>query len=166
MTAEVEGHFFVPRACLSKENPVVTKKEIVRSGWLSSRRRRSSKRRSMPSSRRWWRNAGSNCGILVYSRWKSGPLAKLAILEPGTRFTCPKSSVTFKPGKEMEERVRELERQAAAAAERSGAGNDPHQGDGTHQAEHRPVTETLGGPAYNAQSNPGWPGRRATCKSP
>jgi nucleoid DNA-binding protein len=47
----------------------------------------------------------------------------------GAKVYVPeKFVVTFKPGKEMEERVRELERQAAAAAERAraaAAGQDP-----------------------------------------
>jgi hypothetical protein len=53
--------------------------------------------------------------------------------------------VTFKPGKEMEERVRELERQAAAAAQRARAGLEGPGGDS------RPVPETLGGTGYNSQ---------------
>src|SRR5262249_49400222 len=64
-------------------------------------------------------------------------------------YVPEKFVVTFKPGKEMEERVRELERQAAAAAERARAGAEGLSGDS------RPVTETLGTPAYN---NPGGTG--------
>ncbi len=40
-------------------------------------------------------------------------------------YVPEKFVVTFKPGKEMEERVRELERQAAAAAARAAAGRSP-----------------------------------------
>jgi integration host factor subunit beta len=43
----------------------------------------------------------------------------------GTRVDVPeKFVVTFKPGKEMEERVRQLEEAAAAAARAAQAGND------------------------------------------
>jgi integration host factor subunit beta len=64
-------------------------------------------------------------------------------------YVPEKFVVTFKPGKEMEERVRELERQAAAAAARTGAGAE-----GT-TADSRPITETLGSSGYNAQNNSG-----------
>ena len=40
-------------------------------------------------------------------------------------FVAEKYVVTFKPGKEMEERVRELERQAAARARLAAEGGDP-----------------------------------------
>ncbi len=43
-------------------------------------------------------------------------------------YVPEKYVVTFKPGKEMEERVRELERQAAAAAAAKEAGNHPSGG--------------------------------------
>ena len=65
-------------------------------------------------------------------------------------YVPEKFVVTFKPGKEMEERVRELERQAAAAAERVSAGVDK----GT-AGDSRPVTETLGSSGFNAQNNSG-----------
>ncbi len=52
-------------------------------------------------------------------------------------FVPAKYVVTFKPGKEMEERVRELERQAAAAAK--AAQSEPAQRD----ASSGPVSETL-----------------------
>ena len=74
-------------------------------------------------------------------------------------YVPEKFVVTFKPGKEMEERVRELERQAAAAAERARAGGDsspshaaPGQG---ASGDGRPITETLGSSGYNAQNNAG-----------
>ena len=56
-------------------------------------------------------------------------------------FVPEKFVVTFKPGKEMEERVRELERRAAAAAaQQSSEAPSPS-----------PVDETLGGPSsYDA----------------
>ena len=65
-------------------------------------------------------------------------------------YVPEKFVVTFKPGKEMEERVRELERQAAerARAAMENAGNDGRAG-----AENRPVTETLGSSGYNAQGS-------------
>ncbi len=64
-------------------------------------------------------------------------------------FVPEKFVVTFKPGKEMEERVRELERQAAAAAERARAGMDNNP---SGEADSRPITETLGSPGYNTPS--------------
>lgn len=59
-------------------------------------------------------------------------------------YVPEKFVVTFKPGKEMEERVRELERQAAerARAALDNAGSD-----------NRPITETLGSSGYNAQNS-------------
>jgi nucleoid DNA-binding protein len=66
----------------------------------------------------------------------------------GAKVYVPeKFVVTFKPGKEMEERVRELERQAAAAAERARAtGIDSNGG--------KQVDETLGtASTYNTSSN-------------
>lgn len=61
-------------------------------------------------------------------------------------YVPEKFVVTFKPGKEMEERVRELERQVAAAAERTRTGVD---------GAPVPVTEPLGRTGYNAQGNTG-----------
>ena len=57
-------------------------------------------------------------------------------------YVPEKFVVTFKPGKEMEERVRELERQAAAAAERAARRQPrvtraPGQTAGDSQADHR-----------------------------
>ncbi len=64
-------------------------------------------------------------------------------------YVPEKFVVTFKPGKEMEERVRELERQAAEAAERARAGTEGtgggHPGSGDNRA-----AETLGSSGYNA----------------
>ncbi len=73
-------------------------------------------------------------------------------------YVPEKFVVTFKPGKEMEERVRELERQAAAA-ERTRAGGDssashPTPGHGA-SGDSRPITETLGSSGYNAQNSSG-----------
>ena len=67
-------------------------------------------------------------------------------------YVPEKYVVTFKPGKEMEERVRELERQAAEAAERERAGLDSSPGGDNAPADNRPVTETLGTSGYNASS--------------
>lgn len=65
-------------------------------------------------------------------------------------YVPEKFVVTFKPGKEMEERVRELERQAA---ERARAAMENAGTDGRTGAENRPVTETLGSSGYNAQGS-------------
>ncbi len=62
-------------------------------------------------------------------------------------FVPEKFVVTFKPGKEMEERVRELERQAAEAAARRRAAES---GDDTIVATGRPgisMSESLGAPS-------------------
>ena len=64
-------------------------------------------------------------------------------------YVPEKFVVTFKPGKEMEERVRELERQAAEAAERARAGMDNHP---SGESGGSSVTETLGSSGYNAPS--------------
>jgi nucleoid DNA-binding protein len=61
-------------------------------------------------------------------------------------FVPEKYVVTFKPGKEMEERVRELERQAAARAQVTSAG-----GDGQIGAE-SPGASTKGLEGSNAES--------------
>lgn len=55
-------------------------------------------------------------------------------------FVPEKLVVTFKPGKEMEERVRELEREAAAAAERQLAAETGPSADSSPPS----VNETLG----------------------
>ncbi len=72
-------------------------------------------------------------------------------------YVPEKFVVTFKPGKEMEERVRELERQAAAAAERARAGADSMPGGNMAPGampggETRPLGETLGASGLNAQN--------------
>ena len=64
-------------------------------------------------------------------------------------YVPEKFVVTFKPGKEMEERVRELERQAAAASDRAHAGADSPAGD------NRPMPEPVARTGYNAQGSPG-----------
>ena len=68
-------------------------------------------------------------------------------------YVPEKFVVTFKPGKEMEERVRELERQAAAVSQRTHGGvadeSRPPAGDSTQ------VTERLGSSGYNAPGGPG-----------
>ncbi len=61
----------------------------------------------------------------------------------GTKVFVPeKYVVTFKPGKEMEERVRELERQAAEANthDRAKSQSPP----GANSGRTSPITETLG----------------------
>ena len=60
-------------------------------------------------------------------------------------FVPEKFVVTFKPGKEMEERVRELERRAAAEAARQQAS------DSSPGSPPGPISETLGQPtSYDA----------------
>ena len=54
-------------------------------------------------------------------------------------FVPEKFVVTFKPGKEMEERVRELERQAAAAAAKAG-----HAKPGSTNSEPQSTSKVLG----------------------
>ncbi len=161
MTAEVEGPFFVPRAYLSQENPVVTKKEIVKTisdeiGLTQLKTKEIVQKtfdaivETLVEERR---IELRNFGVFEV---KKRAARKARNPRTGDKVYVPeKFVVTFKPGKEMEERVRELERQAAAAAERAGAGGDSHHGESTHPAESRPVTETLGGSGYNAQGNPG-----------
>jgi nucleoid DNA-binding protein len=68
-------------------------------------------------------------------------------------YVPEKFVVTFKPGKEMEERVRELERQAAAAAERARAGLDS--GGASDSRPSGGVTEPLGSSGYNAPGGTG-----------
>ena len=65
-------------------------------------------------------------------------------------YVPEKFVVTFKPGKEMEERVRELERQAAAAAERARAGAES-----ATSGDSRPAAEPVVRTGYNAQSSSG-----------
>ena len=66
-------------------------------------------------------------------------------------YVPEKFVVTFKPGKEMEERVRELERRAAAAAERTRSGSEGPAvpSDGT---DSRPVSEPVSRSPYSANS--------------
>ena len=66
-------------------------------------------------------------------------------------YVPEKFVVTFKPGKEMEERVRELERQAAAAAERARTGGQAPSAapDGS---DSRPVSEPVSRSPYGANS--------------
>jgi integration host factor subunit beta len=76
-------------------------------------------------------------------------------------FVPEKYVVTFKPGKEMEERVRELERQAAeaAAAKNRAAQDQLESADSNHApatAHHAPMPETLSTPSgYGSQDNTG-----------
>lgn len=58
-------------------------------------------------------------------------------------YVPEKYVVTFKPGKEMEERVRELERQAAEAAARERASRaEPGHSEG--DGDHGPMSEPIG----------------------
>ncbi|MEX2114408.1 MAG: HU family DNA-binding protein [Pirellulales bacterium] len=63
-------------------------------------------------------------------------------------YVPEKFVVTFKPGKEMEERVRELERQAAERARAV----DGHAAGTKPPDVVRPVTETLGGTGYSSHN--------------
>lgn len=64
-------------------------------------------------------------------------------------FVPEKFVVTFKPGKEMEERVRELERRAAAQA------RDAHQKAADGDAKPHPMPETLGASTAYSQGPSG-----------
>lgn len=74
-------------------------------------------------------------------------------------YVPEKYVVTFKPGKEMEERVRELERQAAEAAARDRAhlaapGSDSDHSDGN--GEQGPMPEPIGvQPTYSNEDSTG-----------
>ena len=70
-------------------------------------------------------------------------------------YVPEKFVVTFKPGKEMEERVRELERQAAEAAQRAQAELDGSSStDSSPAAGDQPVSHPLGSPGFNASGSP------------
>jgi nucleoid DNA-binding protein len=61
-------------------------------------------------------------------------------------YVPEKFVVTFKPGKEMEERVRELERQAQErAAREAGTQGQAGQGEGDSRPAHEPVASTTYG---------------------
>ncbi len=68
-------------------------------------------------------------------------------------YVPEKYVVTFKPGKEMEERVRELERQAAAAASAKQAA-DGHAPDSNSNSS-RAGSESVGSPAGYGRSDAG-----------
>jgi nucleoid DNA-binding protein len=65
-------------------------------------------------------------------------------------YVPEKYVVTFKPGKEMEERVRELERQAAAAAAKQGVAGQHHAASDNSAA----VPSHAGSPASYAGGEP------------
>jgi nucleoid DNA-binding protein len=142
---------FVPRALSLEENRVVTKKEIVKTisdeiGLTQLKTKEIVQKtfdaivETLVEDRR---IELRNFGVFEV---KKRAARKARNPRTGDKVYVPeKFVVTFKPGKEMEERVRELERQAAAAAERARAGLDNNAGDGS-------VTETLGTSGYNAPS--------------
>lgn len=74
-------------------------------------------------------------------------------------YVPEKYVVTFKPGKEMEERVRELERQAAEAAARERAnladpGSRDSDGRDPNGGERRPIPEPIGAqPTYSGNED-------------
>ncbi len=155
MTAEVEGPFFGPRAFFSKENPVVTKKEIVKTisdeiGLTQLKTKEIVQKtfdaivETLVEERR---IELRNFGVFEV---KKRAARKARNPRTGDKVYVPeKFVVTFKPGKEMEERVRELERQAA---ERARAAVDGHAEPASPPAENRPVTETLGGTGYSSHN--------------
>ncbi len=155
MTAPAEWALFASLALFSKENRVVTKKEIVKTIsdeiWLTQLKTKEIVQKTFDAivetlvEER--RIELRNFGVFEV---KKRAARKARNPRTGDKVYVPeKFVVTFKPGKEMEERVRELERQAAAAAERGHAGADNTGGDS------RPVTEPLGRSGFNAQNTAG-----------
>ncbi len=64
---------------------------------------------------RWSKIIASNCGILAFFEVKKRASRKARNPRTGEKvFVDEKFVVTFKPGKEMEEKVRELDRKEAA----------------------------------------------------
>ena len=131
MTALVEGALFAPRAApFSKENCVVTKKEIVKTiseeiGLTQLKTKEIVQKtfdaivETLVDERR---IELRNFGVFEV---KKRAARKARNPRTGDKVYVPeKFVVTFKPGKEMEERVRELERQAAAVAERTRPSSD------------------------------------------
>jgi integration host factor subunit beta len=152
MTAPAEGALFHLEPFSQRENRVVTKKEIVKTisdeiGLTQLKTKEIVQKtfdaivETLVEDRR---IELRNFGVFEV---KKRAARKARNPRTGDKVYVPeKFVVTFKPGKEMEERVRELERQAAAAAERARTG--PESGG----AENRPVTEPLGSSGYNAQN--------------
>src|SRR5690242_414442 len=154
MTAAPEGHLFAPQGHFSKENCVVTKKEIVKTisdeiGLTQLKTKEIVQKtfdaivETLVEERR---IELRNFGVFEV---KKRAARKARNPRTGDKVYVPeKFVVTFKPGKEMEERVRELERQAAAAQKSHAAPAASARG-----APPRPthVPETLGAPiGYSA----------------
>jgi nucleoid DNA-binding protein len=149
---------FAPRSLSLKENRVVTKKEIVKTisdeiGLTQLKTKEIVQKtfdaivETLVEERR---IELRNFGVFEV---KKRAARKARNPRTGDKVYVPeKFVVTFKPGKEMEERVRELERQAAAAAERARGGVDGNPGSDGSSSDNRPVTETLGTSGYNAPS--------------
>jgi nucleoid DNA-binding protein len=149
MTAPADRASFGLAAFLSMENRVVTKKEIVKTisdeiGLTQLKTKEIVQKtfdaivETLVEERR---IELRNFGVFEV---KKRAARKARNPRTGDKVYVPeKFVVTFKPGKEMEERVRELERQAAAAAERARAG-----GGSTAGGDSRPMPETLGSSGY------------------
>jgi nucleoid DNA-binding protein len=152
-SAAAKDSFFRPRVPFSQENCVVTKKEIVKTisdeiGLTQLKTKEIVQKtfdaivETLVEERR---IELRNFGVFEV---KKRAARKARNPRTGDKVYVPeKFVVTFKPGKEMEERVRELERQAAAAAERARVGMDGAIPDS------KPITETLGSSGHNAQNN-------------
>jgi len=149
------GAPFRPTSLFSKENPVVTKKEIVKTisdeiGLTQLKTKEIVQKtfdaivETLVEERR---IELRNFGVFEV---KKRAARKARNPRTGDKVYVPeKFVVTFKPGKEMEERVRELERQAA---ERARSAADGRAEATSPPTETRPVTETLGGTGYSSHN--------------
>jgi integration host factor subunit beta len=146
----------VPRQPFSKENRVVTKKEIVKTiseeiGLTQLKTKEIVQKtfdaivETLVDDRR---IELRNFGVFEV---KKRAARKARNPRTGEKVFVPeKFVVTFKPGKEMEERVRELERRAAEEAARQQAAEDPP------TSPPGSVNETLGRPtSYDAGQSGG-----------
>ena len=132
MTAPDDGALFAPRALFSKENRVVTKKEIVKTIsdeiGLTQLKTKEIVQKTFDAIMDTLFEEGRielrNFGVFEVKRRKA---RKARNPRTGERVDVPpKSVVTFKPGKEMEEKIRQLDGEpalagAAADAELAGA---------------------------------------------
>ena len=170
MTATAVGPLNAPAPFSQQENRVVTKKEIVKTisdeiGLTQLKTKEIVQKtfdaivETLVEERR---IELRNFGVFEV---KKRAARKARNPRTGDKVYVPeKFVVTFKPGKEMEERVRELERQAAAAAERARAGGDSMPSGGAMPGmsgnsipgnSSTPGGETLGSSGFNAQHKTG-----------
>src|SRR5262245_62567804 len=152
MTAPAAGDFCASRSIFSKENRVVTKKEIVKTisdeiGLTQLKTKEIVQKtfdaivETLVEEKR---IELRNFGVFEVKRRAA---RKARNPRTGDKVYVPeKFVVTFKPGKEMEERVRELERQAAERARAALEGG---------ASEGRPIGEAMGSPGYGGQSGSG-----------